>query len=113
MSIVETIELSDLKLGLAQGKILLIDVREDDEYADGHVAGALLRPLSRFDVGNLPPPSDKTIVMICRSGRRSAAALEMAQAQGRHDMRLHYLGGMLGWGGAGEPIAKGDPAPNS
>ncbi len=105
MSIIETIELGTLKQGLSEGKILLVDVREDDEYAEGHVAGALLQPLSRFNAHELPPPSDKTVVFICRSGRRSVTALELAQAQGRSDIKVHYRGGMLGWADAGEPIA--------
>ena len=105
MSNIETIDLAALKQGLAHGKILLVDVREAHEYASGHVAGALLRPLSRFDARDLPPPSNQTIVFICRSGRRSVTALELAQAQGRGDIRVHYLGGMLGWAGAGEPVA--------
>jgi rhodanese-related sulfurtransferase len=104
--IVEDVSLDDLKRGLADGSILLVDVREAVEWDAGHIPGALFNPLSAFDPAALPPASPgKRVVLHCRSGRRSITALELAQEAGRADVTTHFSGGMLAWVGAGEPVA--------
>ncbi len=107
----QDIGLDALKAGLEAGKILLVDVREADEYASGHIAGALFNPLSRFDPSRLPVPKPgERLVIYCRSGRRSVTAMEQARLAGRMDADTHFGGGILGWVGAGEPVAAGmDP----
>lgn len=102
---VENITREDLKRGLADGTIVLVDVREPYEYADGHIPGASLNPLQSFDPDALPPQvPGKRIVLSCRSGKRSLVALQRAHAAGRSDINAHYAGGMLDWNAAGEPI---------
>jgi rhodanese-related sulfurtransferase len=102
------IDLADLKAGLTDGSILLVDVREAEEYAAGHIAGALFNPLSAFDPAKLPKPgAGQKVVIYCRSGRRSVTAMERARAGGRADADTHYGGGILGWTGAGEPVKQG------
>lgn len=102
------IGIEDLKSGLASGSILLIDVREADEYAAGHIAGALFNPLSRFDPSKLPVPADgQKVVIYCRSGRRSVTAMEQARLAGRRDANTHFGGGILAWLNAGEPVDQG------
>ena len=89
---VENVSRETLKKGLADGSIVLVDVREPNEYAEGHTDA-------------LPPrASGKQIVFSCRSGKRSMVALERAQAAGRQDINAHYAGGMLDWNAAGEPV---------
>ncbi|WP_414473775.1 rhodanese-like domain-containing protein [Microvirga sp. M2] len=91
----------DIRKGLQDGSILLVDVREPHEYAAGHIPGAILHPLSSFDPASLP--KDKRIVFSCAAGVRSARALEYAQAAGL-DIREHYKGGFKDWAAAGEPV---------
>jgi rhodanese-related sulfurtransferase len=99
------ITLDDLKAGLSDRTIVLVDVREADEYAAGHIHGALFNPLSQFETDKLPPPlPGKKIIIYCRSGRRSITAMEKAQQAGRTDIDTHYSGGILGWLGAGEAV---------
>ncbi len=105
--IVEDVSLADLKKGLENGSILLVDVREANEWADGRIPGAVFNPLSAFDVAALPKAAGKRVVLQCRSGRRSVTALDMAQTGGRPDVRAHFGGGMLEWQAAGEPVEKG------
>ncbi len=94
-----------LKEGLANGSVVLIDVREPYEFEDGHIPGARLNALQSFDAAALPPSEPgKRIVFSCRSGKRSLVALERARAAGRTDISAHYPGGMLDWNAAGEPI---------
>jgi rhodanese-related sulfurtransferase len=91
----------DVKQGLADGSIVLVDVREPHEFAAGHIPGAVLNPLSAFDPSALP--TSKRIVFSCAAGVRSLRAIEFAQAAGR-DIREHYKGGFKDWAAAGEPI---------
>lgn len=101
----ENVSREELKRGLADGTIRLVDVREPNEFADGHIPGAILNPLQSFDVDALPPREDgKRVVLSCRSGKRSLVALEHARESGRTDLVAHYGGGMLDWNAAGEPV---------
>lgn len=81
----------------------IVDVREPNEYASGHVPGAINRPLSSFDPKRLP--SGKPVILVCKSGARSASALSKARASGREDVR-HYAGGTMGWQGQGGAIER-------
>ncbi len=91
----------DIKRGLKDESILLVDVREPHEYAAGHIPGAVSHPLSTFDPSALP--EGKRIVFSCQAGVRSARAIEFAQAAGR-DINAHYKGGFKDWASAGEPV---------
>ena len=104
---VENVSRDELKRGLDDGTIALVDVREPHEFADGHIPGANLNALQSFDPGALPAPrAGQRIVLSCRSGKRSLHAIELAQAAGRTDVTAHYPGGMLDWNAAGEPVAE-------
>jgi rhodanese-related sulfurtransferase len=101
---VENVQIDELKKGLADGSILLVDVREPNEYAAGHIPGAMLNPLQRFDALALPCAPGKRVVLSCRSGKRSLTALAFAQEAGRDDVRAHYPGGFQEWSNAGEKV---------
>ncbi|TLG73726.1 rhodanese-like domain-containing protein [Methylocystis sp. B8] len=102
------ISLEELKSGLAAGRVLLVDVREADEYAAGHIAGALFNPLSKFDPSKLPVPGEgQQVVIYCRSGKRSVSAMEQARLLGRRDANTHFGGGILAWLNAGNPVVQG------
>jgi rhodanese-related sulfurtransferase len=107
MPIVEDVSREDLKQGLADGSILLVDVREPNEWDAGHIEGAVLNPLQSFDPAALPAAPGKRVVLHCRSGKRSVTALGLAQANGRADVTKHYGGGMLDWVDAGEKVVTG------
>jgi rhodanese-related sulfurtransferase len=82
---------------------IVVDVREPGEFSSGRVPGAVNHPLSRFDPTRLP--AGKPVVLICRSGARSASALSKARAAGRQDVR-HYAGGIIGWHRSGGDVHK-------
>ncbi|MGL5447511.1 MAG: rhodanese-like domain-containing protein [Rhabdaerophilum sp.] len=94
----------EIKAGLADDSILLIDVREPHEFAAGHIPGSILMPLSTFNPAELPDSGDKEIVFSCAAGVRSRHALLMAQAAGM-PVEAHYIGGFKDWAMAGEEIA--------
>jgi rhodanese-related sulfurtransferase len=88
--------------GVAQGNVLLVDVREPNETAAERFAGAVHVPLSTFDPSALPDPGGRKVVFACRSGRRSVTASQIAQAAGL-PYDAHLAGGMLAWKAAGHP----------
>jgi rhodanese-related sulfurtransferase len=92
--------------GIAEGRYLLVDVREPNEVAVEAYPDAVVVPLSAFDPADLPDPHGKEVVFACRSGKRSVTASLAAQAGGlAYDK--HLAGGMLGWKAAGLPSRAG------
>ena len=85
-----------VKAALEAHEIILVDVREPQEFAAERIHGALNFPLSSFDPGALPPAGDRLIVFQCGSGKRSAMAVERCQAAG-HAIDAHLAGGIMAW----------------
>ncbi|MDA8049189.1 MAG: rhodanese-like domain-containing protein [Rhodospirillales bacterium] len=100
---------NDVHDRLIKHEIVLIDVREPQEYAAERIHGALLAPLSTFDPKSLPLPSDREVVLHCGVGRRSAQALAACAAAGVPVVR-HMAGGLLAWKAAGLPTVSINPA---
>lgn len=100
---------ADIARCLAEHAILLIDVREPEEYAVERIHGALLYPLSSFDPRALPDPSQRKVVFQCGSGMRSAKAMA-ACADAGVDFAGHLAGGIQAWKKAGLPVITTDPA---
>jgi rhodanese-related sulfurtransferase len=86
--------------GLADGRMLLVDVREPNEVAVERYPGAVVVPLSSFDAAAIPDPQGRQVVFACRSGRRSVTASMAAQEQG-YPYDAHLAGGLLAWKAAG------------
>lgn len=83
----------------------VIDVRNPDEYANGHVPGATLIPVNSVFQRKDELPAGKKIIFVCAVGQRSALAAEMAAAAGLPADRLYNLeGGTDGWRKAGEAV---------
>jgi rhodanese-related sulfurtransferase len=86
---------------------LILDVRENSEYADGHIAKAKHMPLGQLKkrLGELDKYKDKAIVAVCRSGNRSGHACGILKKAGFE--KVHNLaGGMGAWEQAGLPREK-------
>ena len=101
---VNDLDIDAIKAGLADGSILVVDVRELHEFEAGHIPGSVSRPLSRFDPADLPHAPGKRLVLSCAAGIRSRQALAFAQSAGL-DVDSHYLGGFRDWVMQGEPVA--------
>jgi rhodanese-related sulfurtransferase len=61
---------------------LLVDVRTTAEFADGHITGARNLPVQELDRKLREVPTDKPVILYCRSGSRSGMALQMLQSAG-------------------------------
>jgi rhodanese-related sulfurtransferase len=103
---VEDLTPGDVSKGMAEGRYLLVDVREPNEVAVEAYPGAVVVPLSTFDPKAIPDPQGKTVVFACRSGKRSVTASLAAQAAGL-PYDKHLAGGILGWKAAGLPTRAG------
>lgn len=76
---------------------LIVDVREPNEFEGGHIPGARLIPLGSLGGRMSEIPSDREVVLVCRSGARSTTACKQMQAAGYRAKNL--TGGMIGWRG--------------
>jgi SulP family sulfate permease len=85
---------------------LLVDVRERAEYDLGHLAGAELYPLRHIIEDAEKLPHDRTIFLICRSGRRSTRAMHWLIDLGFEDV-YNLKGGLLSWKALGRPVEVG------
>lgn len=85
---------------LAEGNIVLVDTREESEYAAGHLDDAILLPrgVLEFKIGNVPELADKSkaVLIYCRSGNRSALAAKTMQQLGYTNV-LSMAGGYEAW----------------
>ncbi len=92
---------------------VLVDVREPEEFANGHAPGARLLPLSRIrsdgaaalDALRLPAGGECEVLLVCRSGMRSRIARRLL-AKGARYRCLNVDGGMAAWAAAGLPLVR-------
>lgn len=86
---------------------LMLDVREQSEYAAGHVLNSKLIPLGKLKerIGELEKYRERPIVVICRSGQRSASACGLLGKQG-FAQAYNLNGGIIAWQKASLPLEK-------
>lgn len=87
---------------------LIVDVREPNEYAQLRAKGAVLLPLGRLNGRVKDLPRDRELLLMCRTGGRSANATKFLQAQGFENV-TNVNGGMVAWHNAGLPSSSGQP----
>ncbi len=86
-------------------KPFLLDVRQPEEYREGHIAGATLIPLGELQQRMKELPRDRQIICVCRSGNRSSSATRFLVSAGYDAINLR--GGMIDWANRGLAIKKG------
>ena len=94
---------------IAESGAILIDVREDDEWAAGHAPDAVHVRLGDLDPAAYPP--EQKLVVVCRSGARSSTAVAALTDAGRAAHNLS--GGMKAWHEDGRPVVRDDGTPGS
>jgi phage shock protein E len=87
--------------------LLLLDVRKPEEFAAGHVPGAINIPHDQLAsrLAELPASREQPVVVYCRSGRRAALAEDVLRQAGYTGVR-HLQGDMLGWEAGGRPVER-------
>jgi rhodanese-related sulfurtransferase len=81
----------------------VLDVREADEWASGHIEGATHIPLGELQERVGEVPTDRTVLCVCAVGGRSGMATQFLAAEGREAINLD--GGMYAWQAAGRPVS--------
>jgi rhodanese-related sulfurtransferase len=91
-----------------QSDSLLLDVRTPMEFAEAHIAGSVLHPLSNLDLNEIRKLAvgKNACVLICRSGKRANMAAEKLMASGLPNLSV-LEGGVLGWDAARLPLIRG------
>lgn len=93
------------------GSTLLLDVREDDEWQQGHAVGALHIPMGEVPVRLAEVDPEATVYVMCHAGGRSQ---RVAQYLLRNGYRaVNVTGGILAWSAAGRPIVTGGGGPGN
>jgi len=88
---------------------VILDVREDDEWAAGHVEGATHVPLGEVPARLGELPDADPLYVICRSGNRSGRAVAWLGQQGIETVNV--AGGMRAWAASGRPMVADTGAP--
>jgi len=99
---------ADVKRRIDAGeKILLVDTREDNEWAIGHLPGAvhLSRGIIERDIEAKVPDTSTKMILYCGGGFRSALVADNLQKMGYTNVES-MDGGWKGWVGAGLPVTK-------
>jgi rhodanese-related sulfurtransferase len=106
---VPTISADDVQARLtsddAAAQPLVVDVREPDEWAEGHIAEARHIPLGQLAAHVDEMPRDRDIVLVCHMGSRSARATALLRRAG-FDRAINMTGGMDAWKGHHLPIER-------
>lgn len=95
----------ELTAAIAVGSARVIDVREQFEYSDGHVAGSVWLPMSTVPSNIDEFRGDSPAYVICRTGNRSGQVVMWLARQGIEAINVH--GGIVAWQQAGLPIVTG------
>ena len=91
--------------------VVLLDVRTAEEYNDGHIQNAINIDVKQdgfIEEAKSTLPTDKTIAVYCRSGKRSAKAAGLLAKEGFKIVNLE--GGIMAWKNAGMPVEKNENA---
>ncbi|MCA0356347.1 MAG: rhodanese family protein [Proteobacteria bacterium] len=95
---------------LADGRAVLVDIREADEFARRRARGALSRPLSSLESQGLGLPDAREVIFTCRTGMRTGAnGQRLANVCGGRAFVVE--GGLDAWDAAGLPVEHNTKAP--
>lgn len=109
LAVMPQVDPEGLAAQLNADAVTLIDVRNDDEWAEGHIAGAVHIPLGRLEERLHEVDTSRPVVVQCRTGSRSAVAASLLKARGvAHVSNLK--GGIVGWEKADKPIVPDESA---
>jgi rhodanese-related sulfurtransferase len=103
---VSEIELESVHPDDVPADAIILDVRSDEEWSAGHIAGAVHVPMEQLQERMLNAPgelaTDKPLVLTCRGGGRAGRAASWLNANGFEAVLLD--GSMRGWEAAGKPM---------
>lgn len=104
------IDPTTLQRRLQNDEVILIDIREPDEYRREHIQGARLVPLNAIDQHDFEHERQRAVVFTCRSGNRTAMHSARLLAKGFRESYM-LAGGLDGWKKQGLPVHLDRSAP--
>lgn len=106
-TVVSNISPLDAQARLADGAVMILDIRTPEEFAKGHIPGAILMDYKSNDFERRLAALDKskTYIVHCQSGGRSGRSLSKFEQLGFEHI-LHLKAGYRGWQKAGLPVEK-------
>jgi hydroxyacylglutathione hydrolase len=102
------------EVALRPSNTLLLDVREPEEYAHGHIPGAVNLPQAEMATRLAEIPRDRPVQVVCQSGYRSLRSAQFLRQMG-YDQVANVVGGTAAWRAGGNPVEMGETtmdAPN-
>ena len=102
-TLAETIDPQTVAAIKDRDDVFVIDVREPWEYEEAHIPGINLIPMNTIPNRLGEIPTDKTVVLTCRSGNRSGQVFQYLKQQGFTNIH-NMQGGIVAWQGAGLPV---------
>ena len=104
----DVVSLDEARARFEAGEVILIDIREPREHANGVAAGAHLLPMSQLGqrVAEIPTDAGKPVFLICNSQNRSPVVLHALRNSGGYGHVRYVHGGMSEWARRGWPMVK-------
>ncbi len=104
----DVVSLDEARARFEAGEVILIDIREPREHANGVAAGAHLLPMSQLGqrVAEIPTDAGKPVFLICNSQNRSPVVLRALRNSGGYGHVRYVHGGMSEWARRGWPMVK-------
>lgn len=106
---VPSVDVDEATARLAAGA-LLVDVREQSEWDEARIPGAVHRPIGAIGEWWETLPRDRDVIFQCHSGGRSAQVVHALATQAGMDNVFNLAGGIVAWANAGRPI---EPSPEA
>jgi phage shock protein E len=100
-----TVNVQTVAAVMDDDNVVLLDVREQWEYDEGHIPGVVLIPMGEVANRLSEIPTDKTVILTCRSGNRSDQIATYLRQQGFDNVH-NMSGGILAWQAAGLAVEK-------
>jgi phage shock protein E len=101
----DTVDVATVKGLLGNPDVVMLDVREPNEYQAGHIPGIKLLPVGEVANRLSEIPKDKPVIVTCHSGNRSGQVAKYLRDQGYTNIH-NMQGGIVAWEAAGYPVEK-------
>jgi rhodanese-related sulfurtransferase len=105
LALPDTVDVATVSEVRERDDVVVLDVREQWEYDEGHIPGVTLIPMAEIADRIDEVPTDKTIIVTCRSGNRSGQVTDYLRQQGYDDVH-NMEGGILAWEAAGYDVER-------
>lgn len=105
LSLADTVDVATVASIKDRDDVVVLDVREPFEYEAGHIPGVTLIPMNEVPQRLSEIPADKTVVVTCRTGNRSAQVTDYLRQQGFDNVH-NMAGGIVEWENAGYEIER-------